>query len=1108
MSAAALDALQKSIQKHAQRLYEKLQRKLPSIRNEAELRRIVDPVLENFCEEIGLKGISQLEYTLASGRADAIFASFVIEYKPPGVLGSALAHPATHQAVEQLKKYLEELANKRKFRRVAGVVLDGKRAVFVRYKEKIFQVEPPMNLNPQVLQRMLRWLAGIGSGLAFTPENLERDFGIDQPAVQDILQALLKGLRHALAVKPSMVDNLYRQWLTFFSESIEYSEAFGGRKLEKIKKWADKAGLPAETAEEAQQILFVLHTYFALLVKLIAWLALRRHGGGILSVSTFGELLALEGGRLRQKLEEMEHGDIFRTYGLQNLLEGDFFAWYLYAWNKEIENGLRQLLQQLDRYDPTTLATVPEESRDLFKKLYHYLLPRVIRHNLGEYYTPDWLAQHLLERTAPEIFTEPSTLTEEKFYEKVLHLRWLDPACGSGTFLVQILARLRELGERLTIQQGDLLEALLKNVVGFDLNPLAVITARVNYLLAILDLLPHRRDKIVIPVYLSDSVRKPAEGETLLTAGAYEFHTAVGTFEIPEMLCKPKRFDSFCKLVEGCLQKGLTAASFLHHLGDEPSLRGLKWEARDRRRVEILYETLSELHRRGLNGLWARLLQNNFAPLAVGQFDYIVGNPPWINWEHLPDKYRQNLAPLWSKYELFPHKGFAAILGKSKDDISTLMTYVVADKLLKEGGRLGFVITQSNFKTIGGGKGFRRFRLPDGTPLKVQEVQDLSSFQPFEGASNRTATIVLEKGKPTTYPVTYIFWRKRPYVNFTPDSLLEEVKEATERSELLAEPIDPQDPTSPWLTLRKEAHQAVRKVAGSSTYTARAGAYTGGTNGVFWIEIMDKRPDGLIIVQNLTEDAKIKVGKVTEVIEPDLVYPLLRGRDVQRWQAKPSAWIILTHRKGMGLKAIPENEMQLTYPHTYGYLKHFESMLRARAAFKRYFTRKDKKSGHIVETGPFYSMFNVGDYTFAPWKVVWQYISSDFTVAVVGSSEGKPIVPNEKVMLIPCRNSEEAHYLCALLNSSVVRLYIRGFFIQTQIAPHVIQKISLLEFEANNALHQRLLSLSQAAHGAVEAGNTAQLEQIEAEIDEAVANLWGLTPRELEAMRESLRELS
>jgi len=89
-----------------------------------------------------------------------------------------------------------------------------------------------------------------------------------------------------------------------------------------------------------------------------------------------------------------------------------------------------------------------------------------------------------------------------------------------------------------------------------------------------------------------------------------------------------------------------------------------------------------------MDGLWARLLKNNFAPLTVGQFDYIVGNPPWINWEHLPDGYRQAIAPIWIGYGLFQQRGMRAAF--TKDDISVLMTYVTADKLLKDGGKLGF----------------------------------------------------------------------------------------------------------------------------------------------------------------------------------------------------------------------------------------------------------------------------------------------------------------------------------------------------------------------------------------------------------------------------------
>jgi hypothetical protein len=213
----------------------------------------------------------------------------------------------------------------------------------------------------------------------------------------------------------------------------------------------------------------------------------------------------------------LEEGGIFRAFGLTNLLEGDFFAWYLFAWDKPIEDAIRELLERLDQYDPATLSIHPEESRDLFKKLYHYLLPREIRHNLGEYYTPDWLAQRLLNQVDSEFFTADPHKNERRLREKLLNTRWLDPACGSGTFLVLIIARMKELGRALFINETELLNAILRNVVGFDLNPLAVLTARVNYLLAIADLLEHRKGEVTIPVYLADSVRMPTMGENLMT---------------------------------------------------------------------------------------------------------------------------------------------------------------------------------------------------------------------------------------------------------------------------------------------------------------------------------------------------------------------------------------------------------------------------------------------------------------------------------------------------------------------------------------------------------------------------------------------------------------
>jgi SAM-dependent methyltransferase len=702
------------IRQWAEKIDNQLKRLLPTAPTEADFRRSIDQLLDQFCTDIGVDPLTttRAEYSLATGRADSVFNRFVVEYKRPGTLSNP-PNKATTDAIGQVQGYITAIAEKerRQIERLAGIIFDGNFLVFIRWVAGKWTVEPPTPVSPAALERALRWLAGLSSGIALTPENLTRDFALTEARTHTILRELFHAL-NAEGERRELVEKLFEQWRLFFSEAIDYSEAFGGRKLEPLQRWAAKAGFSIGSTSEAERFFFVLHTYFALLVKLLAWLALSRHLGGKLGAPSFASLLVANSHTLRHQLQQMESGGIFRSYGILNLLEGDFFAWYLYAWNEKIERALRGILEQLDQYDPTTLALLPEETRDLFKKLYHYLLPREIRHNLGEYYTPDWLAERLLVQLDAELFDRDRNVPESILQQKLLHTRFLDPACGSGTFPVLIIARMQELGRSCFVQEPALLEAILHNVVGFDLNPLAVLTARVNYLLAIANLLDYRRSEITIPIYLADSVRTPAVGKDLFSQDAYEFPTAVGTFKVPAVLCVPQRFDRFTAILEESLRAELEPDQVVARCQSALHVPPSEWSEREAHLTRELYAKMLDLHRKGLNGLWARLLKNNFAPLTVGQFDYIVGNPPWINWEHLPDEYRQNLKPIWEQYGLFPHGGMDTILGKGKKDISMLMTITVMDVLLKDKGKLGFVVTQSLFKTSGAGQGFRRFVIP------------------------------------------------------------------------------------------------------------------------------------------------------------------------------------------------------------------------------------------------------------------------------------------------------------------------------------------------------------------------------------------------------------
>lgn len=1059
--------------------------------NEREFQTRVDRLLAAFAAEVGVELLFHEEYTLlASGRADSIYNRLIIEYEAPGSLRSDETHTRTAHSIQQAKDYIEGLAAKERHAkdRLLGVCFDGSHVIFVRYREDDWYVEPALKWNEQSARRLLTSLVSLSTGRALTPENLVDDFGVENNYSSRVTAALYHALE---GHEDDLVDALFRQWKVFFSEVTEYEEV--APKLQKKKELAAFAaamGLDPKTVDLGR-LLFAIHTYFSFLAKAIARLVLERYAGGHLGTTPLTVLANMNHAALRRELEDLEEGGIFHTLGFVNLLEGDFFGWYLEAWSEDVASALQVTIERLSQYNPATIEEDPYSARDLLKKLYHYLFPKELRHDLGEYYTPDWLASYVYEQLGEPAFLIPQSSSSEKVD---LSKRVLDPACGSGTFLILAIRALKEHARRAGLAEADTLGLITRQVVGLDLNPLAVLASRVGYVLAIADLVAYRRGPITIPVYLADSIVTPTEGLTLFEQEQRTLDTVVGKFPVPESVNSSEEIGVLADLLYEYVESAFDTEAFVERASKE---LGINKDSIDQRTLTDLYEFTFGLKQQGKDGIWARVLKNAFMPLFIGQFDCIAGNPPWIGWEHLPEGYRQQTADLWQRTGLFVHSGMDTILGKGRKDLSTLMTYVGIEKLLRPGGRLGFVMTQSVFKGGGASQGFRRFRLADGTGIRVLRVDDMSELKPFEGAANRTAVMIVEKGSETTYPVPYFYWVKtvkRKGLGY--DSTLKSVREITATVELEASPVDEEDPTSTWLTVSSGLSAAVRKITGRSDYVAHVGSFPGGGSAVYWLEVIEELTDTLL-VRNLTETAKNKVPETVVELEPDLVFPLLRLGDLERWKTTPSAHILMTQdpatRRGIDIEV-----MQRKYPRTFAYLKGFESFLRSRAAFRRYFTRPGP--GGLVETGAFYSIFNVGPYTFSSWKVVWGGIASDIRAAVIEQN----VVPQHTVTMVSVDDRAEAHYICALLNSSPFRFAAIAYSQsggKSFGTPSLLENLRIPEFDPDNEKHQLLAMLSEKAHASIE-----DTESIEEAIDAAVAEIWDLSSEESEALRKGLLE--
>lgn len=1068
---------------------------------ESVFRLRIQPSLEEAVRELGLELDAKDEYRLFEGRADTVYNRLVIEYKRPETLHSRNNTTANGKAIEQVKAYITGLHRRERHQmeRYAGAVTDGRFYIFLRFKHERWRVDPPVPVDALSTERFLGYLIALSTELAATPENLLRDFGENTPCSRRCVGAFYRALAASEVPK---VNTLYRQWAFTFSEICGYEENSPKLDVADLARGHGVRPASGERKVNPFKLFFAIHSYYATFIKLLAVQIVNFYAREKIARIATHEPVSLEQAAsldskgLNWYLEAMEEGGVFRHVGVRNFLEGDFFRWYLDTWDDTIDEALRQIIHQLAGYSFVTLDTDPDGTRDLLKKLYQNLMPPRLRHDLGEYYTPDWLAEQVLNQLhggSPDRI--PRSPDE----------RLLDPACGSGTFLVLHIKAIRQHARdvllptrKLTPRQ--LLEKIVTNVVGYDLNPLAVISARTNYLLALGDLLDQIHGEIDIPIYLADSVAPPAPSTQLGAAGTVPFPTAVGQFAIPYSLLKANYIDELANLLEESVCTKLEPEAFRRRLCASVPLDPAK-DARDIALLDALYEQLRDLDRQRINGIWARIIKNAFAPVFQPGFDCIAGNPPWINWENLPDEYRNRTAWLWHRYHLFAEKESKARLAsdRSKADISALMFYVAMDRYLKRGGRLGFVITQTVFKTEAGTRGFRRFELPERRPIRVAYVDDMSALQPFEGATNRTAVVIAERDRQTKYPVAYGYWRKKTRgSSLAIDSELTEVSSLTTRSQWVAQPVSATDPLSPWITGRQKAVNRIARVIGPSPYhsDAREGSNTRGANGIYWVQQVGVRNDGCLLVANEVDSGRRReVQSVQVAVEPDHVFPLLRGKDVGRWSANPVLSILLPYDSGSASCPIPQSELP---PKTLAFFRHFERELSGRSSFRNF----DPGSGC------FYEMYNVGPYTFAPSKVVWREQASFLTCAVVGRADGgKPIVPDHKLMICPCGNEEEGHYVCALLNCSIAQFIVKSYALETSVSTHVLNYVCIPKFDAANRLHRLLAQSGAACHAAKAASDDGKLTHLEARNDELAAELWGLSAPELKDIKDSLADL-
>lgn len=998
---------------------------LGSGRPEAVLREHVQPVLGGILQARGARSAARNEARLivpsdpeaavldapltTTGRADAIYNRFVIEFEPPGSLRPSVVHSATGHAVGQVQQYLRGVEHETSIplERLAGCAFDGNWIVYVTWERGGWRTSRPRRVDLDSLAALVDTLESLSTGRGLTTTNLFEDFGRESDTARTTVATLLRALQAGDVSGRTL--SMFDQW------RVDLGNASGPFSTSDLVEWQTLCaalGLPS-SEDSAPYVLFSLQTYFALVSKLLALIVLEGATGHRL----VADLVPREG--VWQGYTELESGRLTAATRAVNAIEPGLFSWYLGEHTDQLERALAQMARTAAEYSAEIVEITPLAARDVLKDLYQGLLPRSIRHRLGEYYTPDWLAQRVVNQV---------TGSEDRLHPSK---RVLDPACGSGTFLVEVISRMLR-----TAAEADpsaTLERIVENVVGFDLSPLAVQASKVNYLLALSPLLRYAAAPIFLRVFLADSVSPPRRGG-LLEGDVYVFETSEGDWRVPVSLAESHFLPVVGTIVLEAVD-GNEDAQWVRREACErlPIVQDTDYAVLND--VAGLFEKLRDLEQADRDGMWWSMLNNAFAPTLQGRsFDFVVGNPPWVSWETLPEPYRRANDRQWLHYRLRPDAPLDRRQASEnvRLDLSMLFVSRCMDRYLVDDGRLGLVITSSVFRSELAGRGFRRRFLPPDTSYRFLHIDDMSELDVFDEASNQTSVLIADRRPLQRRSLPVVRWMARNSRRIPSSLELEQVDELTIRRHLYAEPVDANDPSSPLVAMPRAGLHASRPLRRRSSYhdIVREGINTRGANGVFFLEVLSEEGE-LVRVRNLPSKGRNpQVASIQGLVERDAVKRLLLGSDVSRGASNPSLGLLLFHDDDYVSYPLSPAEARQRFPNAFEYISQFEEILRGRGKFRNFDPSGDGWLG----------IYSVTTAALSEHKVVVREIAQGMIAAPV---HGSDIIPDHKLYVIPCRTAREANLLADTLNCRVVDYLIRSFSISTSITGSFLRYVGV-----------------------------------------------------------------
>ena len=619
--------------------------------------------------------------------------------------------------------------------------------------------------------------------------------------------------------------------------------------------------------------------------------------------------------------------------------------------------------------------------------------------------------------------------------ESITSLRALDPACGSGAFLVHLLEAL----STLTHVAGDLRaphsirrEVLTRSIFGVDRNPTAVWLCELRLWLSVVIECPETNGGSVPPLpNLDHNIRV---GDTL-AGGDFEFTPASGRSiaslrdrytrasgskkrTLGNQLDREERAKAVAETARRLVavkheRRGMIESIRAEDLFGHRARRSAA-QTRLLARAKAQQRTLDRLHQ-GLQ-LGAALpfrFAASFSDVAsMGGFDLVVGNPPWVRPHSLSPDQRKLLRDEYSTFSSAAWTAGAQRAGagngfSAQADLSVAFVER-GSRLLREGGTLALLLPAKLWRTLSGG-GVRRLLSQE---LHVQRLRDWSDAPSLFNAAVYPSLVVAQRARVCNEK-NAVKKSNAPHsrICLQPErtSIQVSVARHTDTANFAVEPDSvsyDSDPSSPWILLPPAVRTAFNKLQSSGTplgdshFGRPTLGVKCGCNAAFLLDVIE-----------LDDDlAKVQAANRTGTIERHLLKPLIRGEDIlpagctrnaPESRGTKDRRILWTHdANGSPLQTLP--------PRALRWLNFWRRSLEARC---------DARANV-----PWWSLFRTESAKAQTPRVVWADIGKRLRTTVLHS--GDPTVPLNTCYILRTSSDVDAQALDVFLTSSIAGAWL------------------------------------------------------------------------------------